>query len=373
MRVPEARSSPSLRAMALAVATIWNIAGATIWTSTAYGQTPFDARNPLAQLAKCALGEEEVRSAIVRDVPSQFSNIPGEVINTPQNSVTGGAPTPALWFGDTVSIAPTNRNGLCSGVHVGGDAVLTAGHCICDFDLAKLPAKVKFQLRDDEQPMDTDPKRTVMLDPEACKRSIQPGHDLAILFINKMFAKKPELLNYGARPAIPADGNPMVPSRTILAIENTTRATIPPRFTPAIIASREALFSGRHDRMLVVGYGIDETGRAGLKRQACVTVLSGMCGGEGDAHRFGCAPGSELVLADSAQHADTCNGDSGGAVYTVVRDQGLYYYHLAAITSRGFAGSRCGAGGIYTLITPSIVAWMRRHGVPIASYPYPGQ
>jgi hypothetical protein len=372
MRFPKVGISSRLRALAVAVLCCF-LADGIAWTSLARGQVPFDARNPLAQLAKCALGEEESRSAIARDIPSQFSKIPGEArIDDLDFRVRNGAETPALWFRDTVRI--TSGRGVCSGVHVGGDAILTAGHCVCDFDLADAPPKVAFQMREFVHSRNIDPKRTVMLDPNACVRGAQPGRDLAVLFLDKEFAeatKDPDFLSVGVRPAIPADGAPIVPSRTITTSRG--RKTVPTRLTPAIIASSEALFSGRHDRMLVVGYGADENGVIGVKRQACVPVLSGICGGPGDAERFRCSPGSELVLADTLRGADTCQGDSGGAVYTVVRDQGLYYYHLAGITSRSLSENRCGPGGIYTLITPSIVAWMRRNGVNIAAYPYPGQ
>ena len=349
------------------------------WASTVHAQARFDSRNPLAQVAKCAIGEEESRSAIARNVPSRFSPIPGENAERFKASVRNGAVTPARWFSDTVFIIPREgrRGRFCSGVYVGGDAILTAGHCVCDLDLAEAQGEVQFQLRDDRYAISTVPKRTVMLDPDTCNLGRQPGRDLAIVFFDpdhlaENMKYNPALLGFGVRPAIPTDGQPMVPTDTLKQAQDST-VTTQPRLTPAIIASSEALVSGRHDRMMVVGYGADERGVVEVKRHACVPVVSGICGGPGDPEQFNCVPGSELVLADPVGGADTCQGDSGGAVYTVVRDRGLYYYHLAAITSRGLAGDRCGPGGIYTLITPSIVAWMRRNGVPIGAYPYPGQ
>jgi hypothetical protein len=95
MRFREARLSSYQRALAAFVLCL-AVAGAVAWPSIANGQTPFDPKNPLAQLAKCALGEEESRSAIVRDVPSQFSAIPGESRNGIQGKVQIGAETPAL-------------------------------------------------------------------------------------------------------------------------------------------------------------------------------------------------------------------------------------------------------------------------------------
>jgi hypothetical protein len=50
-----------------------------------------------------------------------------------------------------------------------------------------------------------------------------------------------------------------------------------------------------------------------------------------------------------------------------VQDAATGYYFLAAITSRGLPTyeARCGAGGIYTLITPTVIRWMKDWGVTI--------
>ena len=65
-----------------------------------------------------------------------------------------------------------------------------------------------------------------------------------------------------------------------------------------------------------------------------------------------------MVLIDQIFGNDTCQGDSGGPVY-------LRYYSrffLVGITSRAALKiGGCGTGGIYTLLTPRILAWVRKN------------
>ena len=126
--------------------------------------------------------------------------------------------------------------------------------------------------------------------------------------------------------------------------------------------------------LVAVGYGADEKGTVGVKRHACVSITSAMCGFAAQRDQYGCVPGREMVLSDiSGQGRDTCIGDSGGPVFAIVNSGPVYFYYLVGITSRGANRGRCGQGGIYSLLTPGVVEWIRNQGVVLSAYPYPEQ
>ena len=133
-------------------------------------------------------------------------------------------------------------------------------------------------------------------------------------------------------------------------------------------------------KMEVVGFGRTGGCPPGInvhKRQASVLVRSAACRSGYEGGLFGCRAGTELVLsnsrgaADAACVADTCNADSGGPVYVDLYGNG--YHYLVGITSRGMPGleSKCGPGGIYSLITPAVLAWLRSWGIRMSVHSEP--
>ena len=113
--------------------------------------------------------------------------------------------------------------------------------------------------------------------------------------------------------------------------------------------------------------------RVGEKRHACVDIRSRICGFAADRARYRCAAGLEMVLADPAEERDTCPGDSGGPVFAMVRSGAIFQYYLVGVTSRGTTAGECGRGGVYSLVTPRVVDWMRSKGVSIPTYEFPDQ
>ncbi len=77
----------------------------------------------------------------------------------------------------------------------------------------------------------------------------------------------------------------------------------------------------------LVGYGEDESGQIGLKRQVDVTLTSFT------------PSGHELVAGSNGK--DSCQGDSGGPAYAVMDDGRMA---LVGVLSRG---GECGEGGVY--------------------------
>ncbi len=103
-----------------------------------------------------------------------------------------------------------------------------------------------------------------------------------------------------------------------------------------------------------------------------------------DAQFYSCAPGKEMVASRYRQsvageslqdEVDTCKGDSGGpafvlepgtwsnaASYDATYASGRYF--IAAVTKKAVRNKHlggkqaCGNGGVYTLITPEVVAWV---------------
>jgi hypothetical protein len=120
------------------------------------------------------------------------------------------------------------------------------------------------------------------------------------------------------------------------------------------------------------------------KLSADIDIATVRCRTASFGQRYGCIAEYEMMLIRRSQYnfldgcvPDTCNGDSGGPAYLHLPasvpgpEEGttveLTQRYLAAITSRGLPGGRggCGPGGIYTLVTPTIVYWMERWGINV--------
>ena len=210
------------------------------------------------------------------------------------------------------------KPGVCSGVLVAADKVLTAHHCACN----GIASRVVFG-----RSFEHSSTRSVVVDKlyfVSCD-SDPTGSDLAVLIIE--------------------------PSSSI---------------TPARISGRLSQL----DHTTVVGFGRAGVGRpAKVKRYADIMVISDSCTGntpvEGevvsDAVRYGCIPGRELVAGSPAWPGDSCDGDSGGPLF-----EGTAARALVGITSRGVRASNawgCGAGGVYTRLDGEAREWLSGLGI----------
>ncbi|QDV89650.1 Trypsin precursor [Phycisphaerae bacterium RAS2] len=89
----------------------------------------------------------------------------------------------------------------------------------------------------------------------------------------------------------------------------------------------------------------------GLKRMVDVPMASVCCCREGDPAKLGCDKELELVAGFVGLGADSCRGDSGGPAYVLVGENAAddASWAVAAVTSRATKSSirPCGDGGIY--------------------------
>lgn len=246
-------------------------------------------------------------------------------------------------FGSTVGLrnygGGIGSDTICTGVLIEPELVLTAAHCVCDFDLDRAPLnvggmRVVFGLEMPASAAELSastrqirPDGVGLLDPEFCDHlradnQMWKGFDIALLRLD-----------------VPSDR----------------------RFEPAELVDTGLFLSRAVTAATVVGFG--NTLRADVdfnvpeKFHAAIPFTSKLCNGrDGERRYVGCIPGREMVLYDwFFRSRDTCDGDSGGPAY--VQDGGVYY--LAGITSRGLVAG-CGAGGVYTVLTDEIQDWIRQ-------------
>ncbi|MFK3967947.1 trypsin-like serine protease [Ensifer adhaerens] len=283
-------------------------------------------------------------------------NSEGAPINVPE--VIGGIAFPPL-FEEVVRIEITHSNGtgLCTGIALGSDAVLTAAHCGCSEPSSY---RVLFQrpIREVQRESRYYPARTVDRKPSIfygydCSRTLeaQPGKDLALLFLTPSASPGPSI--------------------------------VPPPVMPMFIPQKLAS-DGELKALLILGYGRREDDKfphgligasAHLRDSFCLI------------DRFdaaGCSIFREFTLSrmtSDGEGADTCDGDSGGPVYMVWdRDLGdlkvQRHRVLLGITSRAmgsvvqYGPTGCGGGGVYTSVGhPEVVKWLALQGVPVEVAP----
>ena len=249
-----------------------------------------------------------------------------------QARVYGGDIVAPGTFPDTVAI--TGNHQICSGVVIGSKTVLTAAHCFCG----------------------------------GVKETIYFG-DSVLHAVNTVSVT-------GGSSMIPCTPQLQLDHGDVAVLTTNAILTIPPR----AFASSGLINHAKFGRVVGYGVGINPVSDpAGIKRMIDVPMASADCkgmvqtatGGVQDSDYYRCAAGQELVAGAQSLDKDSCNGDSGGPLYVLGSDGGLY---LAATTSRatGTAGMRaCGDGGIYVRTDGSIMAWLKSQNIPALTSPSP--
>ena len=243
-----------------------------------------------------------------------------------QTRVWGGDNVPPGTFPDTVAIAGNGK--ICTGTVVGPKAILTAAHCYC------------------------------------------AGVKETIYFGDSVHSPTSSVPVIGGGPMIPCDIPLAIGDGDVAILTVKDPLTIPPR----TIASKALIDGATFGR--AVGYGVGANpvmDPQGIKRMVDVPVVSVACNGNAttkngpvsDLVYYRCSSGTELVAAAPSLSKDTCKGDSGGPMYVVTSDGGLY---LAATVSRatGTPGVReCGDGGIYVRIDGKVLQWIEKQGIHV--------
>ncbi len=250
--------------------------------------------------------------------------IPGNLPTTPGVSPTAAPRLASIitgqGFAATVALRGTS-GGLCSGVVISQNVVLTAAHCYCDSSPSTfwignaLVADADYRRGFNESRFLKGD--VTFFDASYCATG--SGVDLAAV-------------------------HPLDPT----AIPNAHFQ----EFVPTSAIVEFASFAGT-----IVGFGAsDFNSLGGVKRHATIKVRA--CTEDDVAAGEGCLPGQEWISFNEAG-VDTCKGDSGGPLYMIASD---HTYRLVGLTSRQRRGASvpyCGDGGIYTnLATEQVISWI---------------
>jgi hypothetical protein len=242
--------------------------------------------------------------------------------------IFGGSRVDFPQIPDAVKLTGT-LGGTCTGTLISKDAVLTAGHCVCDMTIATVFFGSDATKHQGETLIAGNTKPKTPCIKTANNKHVDPGNDFGIVWL-KTSAK--------ALPRPIADPN---------LVQHASGIT-------------------------VVGFGYADTTPIviGEKMQADIPIVSHDCTGTTinmtDSDYYGCAASREMVAAVSSfapVRKDTCDGDSGGPVYVTSNSGALL---LAATTSRGVRGpGGCGNGANYGLIGADVITWIEGQGITV--------
>lgn len=221
-------------------------------------------------------------------------------LQRPSPTIVGGEETDL--FPDCCAVG-TPSGFFCSGVLVAPNVVLSAGHCT--------GATLVF-LKGSDVNVPADGERIAI-----AQSFRHPDRDLRALVLEHASQVKPRHVARGAEVGSP------------------TRGTL-------------------------VGFGDtdpDGTSGYGKKRRVEVPIESLDCASPGDAQKFACVPGVELVVGHPGLMQDGCDGDSGGPLYIENANGG---FQLLGIFSRGTRdiAHNCGDGSI-CLRVDKFLDWIR--------------
>ena len=270
--------------------------------------------------------------------------------------IFGGSRTRPGEFDEVVSIAVPEDGGyrsFCSGTLVAPDTILTAAHCVCDsrFDPSRTVVVFGTDVNDIKHV-----KAAYSITESAIKH---PGKaddtDFAAACQNGpakgWLGRDLALVRLGDRLPMLGDA-----------------AWVPPQ--PARIAEPQLFFSLLSREVVLVGFGWTEPPepKIGVQYVTTAPVIDPLCSSS-QAGQYLCEAGKEMVVigrlpAPGKTQADTCGGDSGGPVFVSTIDGSRY---LVGATSRASdaKAKNCGPGGVYSLVTPSVVEWLtnaNKHG-----------
>jgi hypothetical protein len=292
----------------------------------------------------------------------------GDIRLIPSSDFVRRVPSTTISVADGVALPPVleeivrisvdlggGKTATCTGVALGRDAVLTAGHCACS---PRADYSIFFpRFSTSEQGFPFHPARKLIRPPvrfagyDCRDRDLaQPGKDMGLLFLEPTALPQKEF------------------------------DPIPPPAISMMVAHQLA-GRGRLQNLLVAGYGrTEDDGRFPRGLVAASTRVRDFFCLQDRWSPGGCATFREFTLANlvsDLSNADTCDGDSGGPVYFVaqrLRPDGKAMLHrmLAGITSRGLGGvpqfgpGQCGGGGVYSAVAhPDVLKWLAVNGVPL--------
>ncbi len=257
--------------------------------------------------------------------------------------IFGGKPTLGTEFHEVVSLAHYvggKFDSFCSGTLVARGTVLTAAHCVCD---------AGFQGAEADRPAVVFGANVNKIESVAAAFRVKSATTRNLAFCK-------EFNEYDT--ATLAGRDIAIVKFDYAAKAELVRGALP-RPAPRIakIVSWRMLFGAEINALDLVGYGYAEDKvLVGEKRFTTAPIFDPICSAKAQTD-FNCSLGAEAVAIDAGQMRDTCNGDSGGPAFirTDLKD-----HFLAAVTSRGSAkDGKCGAGGIYSLMTPELIAWLK--------------